>query len=57
METPLGIDPFVYLRETLVGIYALGEKPTAEQLAAWLPDRWMHMRRESPLRKQRGEQW
>ena len=47
----LGIDPFVYLRETLMGIYALGEKPTAEQLAQWLPDRWMHRRaRESPAK-------
>jgi len=36
----LGIDPFAYLREALPGLFALGEKPTAEQLAAWLPDRW-----------------
>jgi transposase len=37
----LGIDPFVYLREALPGLFALGEKPTAEQVAAWLPDRWL----------------
>lgn len=37
----LGIDPFVYLREVLPGLFALGEKPTAEQLQEWLPDRWL----------------
>lgn len=37
----LGIDPFVYLREALPGLFALGEKPTAEQLQSWLPDRWL----------------
>jgi transposase len=37
----LGIDPFAYLRETLPGVFALGEKPTAEQLLDWLPDRWL----------------
>ncbi len=36
----LGIDPFAYLREALPGLFALGEEPTVEQLAAWLPDRW-----------------
>jgi transposase len=36
----LGIDPFAYLREALPGLFSLGEKPTAEQLAEWLPDRW-----------------
>ncbi len=40
----LGIDPFCYLREALVGLFALGEKPTAEQLAVWLPDRWLRRR-------------
>ena len=45
----LGIDPFVYLREALPGLFALGEKPTAEQLLDWLPDRWVLRRgRESP---------
>lgn len=45
----LGIDPFAYLRETLMGLFALGEKPTAEQLAEWLPDRWLLRRaREGP---------
>lgn len=37
----LGIDPFAYLREALMGLFALGERPTAEQLAEWLPDRWL----------------
>jgi hypothetical protein len=37
----LGIDPFAYLREALPGLFALGEKPTAEQLLGWLPDRWL----------------
>jgi transposase len=45
----LGIDPFAYLREALPGIFALGEKPTAEQLTEWLPDGWLLRRgRESP---------
>jgi transposase len=45
----LGIDPFSYLRETLPGLFALGEEPTAEQLREWLPDRWLLKRtRESP---------
>jgi len=45
----LGIDPFAYLRETLPGLFALGEKPTAEQLLDWLPDRWLLYRgRDSP---------
>ena len=37
----LGIDPFAYLREALPGLFALGEEPAAEQLAGWLPDRWL----------------
>jgi hypothetical protein len=37
----LGIDPFAYLRETLPGLFALGDKPTTEQLTEWLPDRWL----------------
>ena len=37
----LGIDPFVWLREALPALFALGEKPTAEQLMEWLPDRWL----------------
>jgi transposase len=45
----LGIDPFVYLREALPGLFAAGEQPTAEQLLDWLPDRWRLRRaRESP---------
>jgi transposase len=45
----LGIDPFEYLREALPGLFALGEKPTAEQLMQWLPDRWLLSRtRDAP---------
>jgi transposase len=45
----LGIDPLAYLRETLMGLFALGEKPTAEQLSQWLPDRWLlRHQREGP---------
>jgi transposase len=48
----LGIDPFAYLREALPGLFALGEKPTAEQLQEWLPDRWLGRRgRDAPLRQ------
>ena len=51
----LGIDPFAYLRETLPGLFALGEKPTAEHLLDWLPDRWLLRRgRESPCREGRA---
>jgi transposase len=45
----LGVDPFGYLREALPGVFALGEEPTAEQLQAWLPDRWLLRRsRDAP---------
>jgi transposase len=45
----LGIDPFVYLREALPGLFTLGEAPTTEQLLDWLPDRWLLRRsRASP---------
>jgi transposase len=37
----LGLDPFAYLKDTLPGLFALGEKPAAEQLLDWLPDRWL----------------
>lgn len=37
----LSIDPWTYLRDTLPGIFALGDEPTAEQLRDWLPDRWL----------------
>jgi transposase len=51
----LGIDPFVYLREALPGLFALGEKPPTEQLLEWLPDRWLlHRGRESPRPEARG---
>jgi transposase len=40
----LGIDPFVYLKEALMGLFSLGEKPTDEQLLAWLPDVWLQRR-------------
>ena len=45
----LGMDPFIYLRETLPALFALGEKPTDEQLAEWLPDRWLIRRAERSL--------
>jgi transposase len=46
----LGIDPLVYLREALAGLFGLGEKPTAEQLNEWLPHRWFfHRARASPV--------
>ena len=45
----LGIDPFAYLKEMLPGLFALGEKPTQEQLSEWLPDRWLlHRVRAAP---------
>jgi transposase len=45
----LGIDPFLYLSETLPGLFALGEEPKDGQLLDWLPDRWLLRRaRESP---------
>jgi transposase len=45
----LSIDPQAYLREALPGLFALGEKPTAEHLLDWLPDRWLRRhRRQSP---------
>jgi transposase len=45
----LGIDPLAYLREALPSLFALGAKPTAEQLADWLPDRWLLRRsRDAP---------
>jgi transposase len=47
----LGIDPFAYLREALPGLFALGEKPAAERLVDWLPDRWrLRRRRDAPAR-------
>jgi hypothetical protein len=42
----LGIDPFAYLRETLPALFTLGEKPSEEALAYWLPDTW-HMRQQA----------
>lgn len=36
----LGIDPFAYLREALPAWFGLGESPSAEALAEWLPDGW-----------------
>jgi hypothetical protein len=48
----LAIEPLVYLKEALPGLFALGEKPTSEQLAEWLPDRWLLRRgRDSPRRQ------
>jgi transposase len=46
------IDPWSYLRESLPGLFALGDKPTAEQLQEWLPDRWLLSRtRDRPVRE------
>jgi transposase len=45
----LGIDPFAYLKETLPGLFAFGDRPQAEQLLDLLPERWLLRRaRESP---------
>jgi transposase len=44
----LEIDPFAYLREALPGLFALGEKPSAEDLLEWLPDRWLLRRSREP---------
>jgi hypothetical protein len=45
----LGIDPLSYLKEALPGLFALGEKPSEEQLHQWLPDVWLLRRAtESP---------
>jgi transposase len=50
----LSIDPFVYLREALPALFALGERPTTEHLLEWLPDRWLLRRgRESPRQETR----
>lgn len=47
----LGIDPFLYVREALPGLFARGDKPTSEQLQEWLADRWLWRRsRASPNR-------
>jgi hypothetical protein len=44
----LSTDPFAYLREALPGLFALGDKPTDEQLMGWLPDRWLLNRTRQP---------
>jgi transposase len=45
----LGIDPQAYLREALPALFALGERPEAEKLLDWLPDRWLlHRARAAP---------
>jgi hypothetical protein len=41
----LGINPFAYLREALPGLFALGEKPSDEASAAWLPNQWQRHQR------------
>jgi transposase len=40
----LGIDPFAYLREALPALFGLGESPSEEGLAYWLPDAWQERR-------------
>jgi transposase len=48
----LGLDPFAYLRETLPGLFALGDKPQPEHLLRWLPDRWLLGRGKDALPRQ-----
>jgi transposase len=48
----LRIDPFSFLREALPGLFALGERPVAERLLEWLPDRWLLGRGQHSLRGQ-----
>jgi transposase len=48
----LGIDPFAYLREALPGLFALGDKPSAEELLAWLPDHWLQRRATTAARRE-----
>jgi hypothetical protein len=43
----LGIDPFTYLRDVLVRLHDLGDRPTVEQLTPLLPDRWLAARPNS----------
>jgi hypothetical protein len=40
----LGSDPFAFLREALPALFALGEAPSEEALAHWLPDAWRQRR-------------
>jgi transposase len=47
----LGMDPWSYLRALLPGLFALGEKPSVEQLLDWLPDRWLLRSRDSPQKQ------
>jgi transposase len=50
----LAIDPFAYLRETLMGVFALGDEPTAAALSQWLPDRWSQRRADQTPRLATG---
>ena len=43
----LRMGPYAYLVEALPGIFALGEKPTAEQLLEWLPDRGLLRKKQA----------
>ena len=36
----LALDPFASLLEVLPALYPLGDDPSAESLAHWLPDVW-----------------
>jgi transposase len=46
----LALDPIGYLGAVLPGLFALGEKPTSEQLQEWLPDRWLRTPPPDPAR-------
>jgi hypothetical protein len=41
----LGIDPFAYLPEALPALFTLGDSPSEEALADWLPDVWRQRQR------------
>jgi hypothetical protein len=45
---PLRIDPFVYFRESLPALFALGDSPGPEAPAPWLPDAWRQRQAPEP---------
>lgn len=47
----LTLDPWAYLRDALPGLFALGERPTVEQVLPWLPECWSaRQARAAPVR-------